>query len=1343
MQAPYQSPDPTASHLQTHSGRSEAVDVLPFVFEPLVHWAKKTPQKIAVLTDEVAWTYEDVEERTNQLARYLHSHGVKRGDRVAFVLPRGPQSILILVAILKIGAAYIPLDSESPPARIRECLEDAAPRLLLAFEANLVHIVSGAPSISLERVLDESLTLDESPLDPAEIGVTPECLAYIIFTSGSTGRPKGVPISHRSLSNFVWGDQESCIRVEEHDHVFQGFSPASDGHHEEVWPTFLAGATLVVASSRIIHSGPELHKFLVDHKVSIVSCAPTLLSMVDGDVPSLRRILFGAESLPTAIVDRWWRPGREIINTYGPTEATVGATFGHCTPDKPINIGKPLPNYFCYVLDEHLKIVRAGHEGQLAIAGVGVSNGYIGREDLNVGRFVPNPYATEGGQDSNLYLTGDRVKLDDSGNLVWLGRIDAQVKIRGHRIELSEIESQVLTFAAVKSAVVVTRQSAANDPQLVALIVLNEGTTFSMAAFLNHMRSTLPTYMVPQIVEQVDRLPVLPSGKIDRKACEKLHGLAVRIDRDIVPPRTPTERIILAAWQKLFPDFEISCADDFFTDLGGYSLLASRFISTIRDEHSLTGAAVADLYDNPTIRSFAAHVDETSNVIHDRPNFRHVSLSRYRLAKTLQAFAVLGLFGVQGFLWLGPIILAIHFSDMGFNEASSVAIGLAIRAAMVPLVLGMVVALKWTVVGKFKEGRYPVWGSVFMRWWFFNRLMAIAPVGYLTGTPFAALYMRLLGAKVGRNVLFESMDVDCPDLVSVGDNCSFENSSWLHAGEVSQGELHIHPIKISDGCLVGVRSGITGGAVLEEGVSLRDLTCVSLGSRVPAHEEWCGSPGRRAERRLIPAYDPQKQPSTGRWMFFGTIQFACVLLLTILESVPFVVVGYTLYSSSEGLASYLWEPVYAIALVLFAAIQALLVKWLILGKLRPGKFQFPSGYSLRKWFADRHLELMSAELVPIYDSLFARSWCVALGMKCGPRCEIALPRRMPYDLVDMGEGSFLASEVSIGMPIRRNGEIFLEHTSVGDRVFLGNDAVVPQGTKVPEESLLGVLSVWPDAKDCGAEPGQAWLGSPAFRMPNRQIHNEFDIRQTYFPTKQMYIHRLVHEAFRLVVPSMCLLIMAAVFIETFVAVWNETSLLVATFASPVIYLGVAVLSAIVCKVCKALLVGKYEPTVSPLWSPFVWRAETYSAILHDFGVPVFIQALVGTPFLAWLMRFLGATVGSRTFINTTDWTETDLINIGHDVAINSNAPLQAHLFEDRVMKVGAITIGDRCTVGTYSVILCDSELRSDSHVGHLSLVMKGETIPSNTFWAGSPVQVSEDPVRRQEALVGSNPASLR
>jgi non-ribosomal peptide synthetase-like protein len=335
---------------------------------------------------------------------------------------------------------------------------------------------------------------------------------------------------------------------------------------------------------------------------------------------------------------------------------------------------------------------------------------------------------------------------------------------------------------------------------------------------------------------------------------------------------------------------------------------------------------------------------------------------------------------------------------------------------------------------------------------------------------------------------------------------------------------------------------------------------------------------------------------------------------------------------------------------------------------------------------------------------------------------------MPYDLVEMGGESFLASEVSIGRPIRRNGKIMIEPTTVGKRAFLGNDSVVPQGSHVPDEFLLGVLSVYPANSEVAGQKDQAWLGSPPFRLPVRQVSGQFDAKHTYQPTLKLYIQRLIHEATRVILPGICSLIIASILVESFVIVWNESTIWWALCSVPLLYLGGVIIGALMCRLSKRLFIGKYHPTIEPLWSPFVWRTETHSAILHDFAAPMFLTDLVGTPFLSSFLRMMGATVGKRAFINTTDWTETDLIHLGEDVAINANAPLQAHLFEDRVMKVGPIKVGDRCSVGNYSVVLCDSELRNDARVSHLSLVMKGETIPSHTFWAGSPAQAGNEHV---------------
>ncbi len=1298
-----------------------------FVFEPLAYWANNSPSKTAIIADGIEWSYLEFEQKSNQLAAVLGSIGIKSQDRVCFVLPRGPFAVLLLVAILKAGAAYVPIDATSPPGRIADCIEDADPVLVIAEERLSNLIGCSAPVRTLENLLDGLDTRSDQATAPS---LSPSDLAYIIFTSGTTGRPKGVPITHAALSNFVTGNQAVCIRVESGDRVFQGFSPASDGHHEEVWPTFLAGATLVVASPTHVHSGEELYEFLNLHKISIISCAPTLLSMVDGDVPTLRRILFGAESLSASMIERWWKPDREILNTYGPTEATVGATFGRCAPNQPVTIGKALPGYECFVINEELKEVLPGHEGELAIAGVGVSNGYFRREELNVGRFVQNPHSDPDRHNRLLYRTGDRVQVSPEGDIIWLGRIDNQVKIRGHRVELSEIESHVQTEPSIQTAVVVVRGADSDNPQLVALAMLKENHELRFSDFLERMRSLMPAYMVPQSVEIVDSIPVLPSGKIDRGACAALHGHTVRIEREILPPMNETEAMLLGVWKELFGTTDISCDDNFFLELGGYSLLASKIVSTLRSTHGFPGLSVLDLYENPTIRSLASLLDGMVRPISEEPTFVSVSPVQYRIAKCIMFLCVMVLYGIQAVTWLGPILAAIYLSNNGLSDIHSFLVGLGINAVQVPLLFVFVVVVKRVAGGNLKEGSFPLWGPTFLRWWFANRILAIAPVPFITGTPLAAVFLRCLGAKVGKNVTFESLDIDAPGLIEIGDDCSFENSSWLHAATVSNGLLHLRKIKVGDGCVIGVRSGVAGGGVMEDGSVLRDLGCIGRNVVIPAGEEWAGTPGRKIEERLLPQYDVTKRPPK-RWLaMFGFFQIVLVALLAVLESVPFMLIAFSLYNTSEGFFEYLLEPVFAIGLVLIACGQVLLVKWITIGKLKPGVFQYPGYYWLRKWFAEKHLELLSSTLVPIYDSLFTRTWCQALGMKCGPRCEIALPRRMPYDLVEMGAESFLASEVSIGMPIRRNGTITLSRTTIGKRVFLGNDSVVPQGSNIPDESLLGVLSASPSPEIMGDAIEQAWLGSPAFRLPRRQVTDTFGIEKTYRPPKRLYIERLFHEAFRIALPSMFSLMLAALFIETFVEIWDRHSIVLSVLSLPFLYLLTALLGAVICLISKWIFVGKYKPSVQPLWSRQVWNVETYSAILHDFGVPLFVLPLVGTPMMAAFMRFLGAKVGHRVFMNSTDFTETDLISIGDDVSINANAPLQAHLFEDRVMKIGPITIGDRCSVGTYSVILCESELKHDSHIGDLSLVMKGETIPSHTYWAGSPAQIDQNAGRK-------------
>ena len=1235
------------------------------------------------------------------------------------MLPRGVETVLAMIAVLKAGATYVPLDPETPTERTQLCLAEAKPALILT-EAGLCDLRDEARSASVE---------------PLAVELKPDDLAYIIFTSGTTGQPKGVPITHRSLNNFVQGNQEICIRVAPEDRVFQGFSPASDGHHEEIWPTFLAGATLVVATTDIVHSGPELGDFLTRHGVTIISCAPTLLAMVDQELPVLRRILFGAERCPEELVRRWWTPTREIINTYGPTEATVGATFALCQPGEPVTIGMPLPGYDCYVLDAQQQPVAPGEEGELCLAGIGLSPGYLGDESLSAGKFLPNPFAKDAGGQERLYRTGDRARRRPDGQLEWLGRIDSQVKIRGYRIELSDIESYLLKDPGVRSTVVMVRHSKSPQPRLTALMVLREGNAFDSLAFFSRLRQELPSYMVPQVFETVSSLPVLPSGKLDRRAAAQLRGEPLRSVEEKALPRTEAEWLVKNVWEELFDGTIVGHGDNFFDDLGGYSLLATQCLARLRSQYGLPSISVRDLYENPTLESFAAclalkRLSSSEPPAPEAP-FLEVPPARYRWATLLQALSLLFFFGFRGVFWLAPFAVALHAMAQGSSFITALLLSAVVHAVSIPLSFLIVIALKWLIAGRFQAGEYPLWGKEFLRWWFVQRLLNIAPKPYITGTPLAVLYLRLLGARVGSNVILDSLEIDCPDLVEIGNDAILSPRCWLHAAHVAGGQLTLRPLQLGKGVLICTNAGVRGGATLGEGACLTELSSVGEGVTIANHEEWAGSPARRQENAEHPPYVATEQPTRNQRCLFGATQTALALALPLIDTLPLslaLLSFYPLFLQGKGLAA---APVLIVANLLAICAQILLAKWGLLGRVQPGTYSTMGSFALRKWLVDKLIELHQLSLAPIYDTLYTRSWCQALGTRCGARTELAMPLLQPYDLAEFGEENFLASDHLVATQRRRNDKLVLERTITQRRVFIGNDSVVPAGNSVPEGTLLGALSVYPHQRGMGSQPGQTWMGVPSLRLPQREHFEGFKVELTYKPTHLLVMERLLRESLiRILLPSLASLSITMSVLLAFQALWQATSLWEALASAPLLYLGSVLLAFGVLLGTKKILIGTYKPQTQPLWSRYVWNHEALFIFFHVFAVGMFVELILGTPFYAMFLRCMGAKVGRRAFIETSHLTEFDLISIAEDAAINYNVALQAHLFEDRVMKVGTISIGKRCSVDCGAIILYNTQLQDGSQVGPLSLVMKGETIPTKASWAGSPAQ----PVTTKSAL---------
>lgn len=328
-------------------------------------------------------------------------------------------------------------------------------------------------------------------------------------------------------------------------------------------------------------AGNLLPKLLTEAGVTVLSCVPTLLTMFNEDIPTLRLLIVGGEDCPKSLVKRWTSPNRRMFNTYGPTEATVIATYAECHSDKPVTIGKPLPNYEVYVLDEELNEVPEGEPGELHIGGPGLARGYVNRDDLTRERFISCSFA------DRLYKTGDLVRYDEDGNLVFLGRIDRQVKLRGFRVELSEIEEVLLQSEEVQQAAVSVHEQATGLQVLVAYVVPRIKGKIDRNQLHFHLKDRLPAYMVPTYIEIMDNLPVLVSGKIDYKNLPPPSKESVIDSAEYIPPETPLEEKVASIWQEVLNRDKISVESDFFQELGGHSLFAALVISKLRQLPSM------------------------------------------------------------------------------------------------------------------------------------------------------------------------------------------------------------------------------------------------------------------------------------------------------------------------------------------------------------------------------------------------------------------------------------------------------------------------------------------------------------------------------------------------------------------------------------------------------------------------------------------------------------------------------------------------------------------------------------------------------------------------------------
>ncbi|MFL5355871.1 amino acid adenylation domain-containing protein [Archangium sp.] len=562
--------------------------------------AARTPQAPAVAFGGETLTYAALDQRANRLAHHLRSLGVGPETRVGLCLERSLEVPVAMLAILKAGGAFVPLDPTYPAARLSFILADAGVPLIVTQEKLADELPASAQLVCLDT---DAHVLALQPDTAPDAGASEDTLAYVIYTSGSTGTPKGTLLIHRGLCNTALAAVKAH-RFRPDSRVLQFASPGFDASVCEVFSTLLAGACLVLASREELLPDVPLRTLLEKHSVTAATLTPSVLAQLSEEgLPKLETIISAGEALPPAVALRWTK-GRTLLNAYGPTEVTICASISGPVDPEHLTIGRPFPNVALYVLDGGLQPVPVGAPGELYVGGVGLARGYLGRPELTAERFIPHPFSTEPG--ARLYKTGDRVRYLAGGQVEFLGRADEQVKLRGFRIEPGEVEAVLARHPAVREAVALVREDSPGQPRLVAYVVPAEGQSVEATVLRASLEEQLPEYMLPAAFVTLPALPLTSSGKLDRKALPAPEGVRTETGTPFVAPRSELEQQLAAMWSELLGVERIGIHDNFF-ELGGHSLLATQLVSRVRTTFEVE-LDLGRLFEQPTVAALALQV---------------------------------------------------------------------------------------------------------------------------------------------------------------------------------------------------------------------------------------------------------------------------------------------------------------------------------------------------------------------------------------------------------------------------------------------------------------------------------------------------------------------------------------------------------------------------------------------------------------------------------------------------------------------------------------------------------------------------------------------------------------
>jgi amino acid adenylation domain-containing protein len=574
---------------------------------------QQSPDAIAVVFEEEQLTYRELNRRAGNVALQLQALGVGTDVLVALYLERSLEMIVGMLGVLKAGGAYVPLDPGHPRSRIASVLEDAQPLVLLTQERLKANLPShGARVVAIDSRMPADLRETPPSREPSL-----NDLAYVIYTSGSTGKPKGVEIEHRAVVNFL-ASMRRQPGLSAEDTMLAITTLAFDIAVLEIFLPLICGASVVVASARSAHDGTALVDLINRRSVSAIQATPSTFRMlVDAGwigSPGLK-ILCGGEAWNAELANLLLTRCDSLWNMYGPTETTIWSAVAKVEAGRPIAIGTPIANTRLYVLDRARQLLPVGVSGELYIGGTGLARGYVRQPELTRERFVPDPYAIEPG--ARMYRTGDLVRRLADGTLEFLGRLDHQVKVHGHRVELGEIEAALESHSEVKQCAVVAFQDPQGEYRLVAYVIPTSDTDVAADELRLFLSQALPSYMIPSAFVSLSSFPLTPNGKLDRKALP-FPDRASREKTVSLAPRNAAEEAMARLWCEMLKLAEVGVRDNFF-DLGGNSVLAARIIGRI-NQTLITKVGVNTIFRAPTIEALTATIDREQRADRDGTN---------------------------------------------------------------------------------------------------------------------------------------------------------------------------------------------------------------------------------------------------------------------------------------------------------------------------------------------------------------------------------------------------------------------------------------------------------------------------------------------------------------------------------------------------------------------------------------------------------------------------------------------------------------------------------------------------------------------------------------------------